>query len=60
MSEAGINAEEEFEIIGVNGEFFVPNSQFYISGSLNQVDYTASAVLLGLLMMNLMTLLAIL
>src|SRR5690606_17285218 len=42
-SEAGINAEEEFEIIGVNGEFFIPNSQFYISGSLNQVDYTDSA-----------------
>ena len=41
LSEAGINAEEEFEIIGVNGEFFIPNFQFYISGSLNQVDYTA-------------------
>ncbi|MCU4386264.1 putative porin [Acinetobacter haemolyticus] len=32
------NLKQEFNTIGINGEFFIPNSQFYISGSLHRTD----------------------
>ena len=32
------DGDEDIDVYGVSGEFFIPNSQFYFSGSLNQVD----------------------
>ena len=32
--------ELEIDTIGINGEFFIPNSQFYIAGSLNRAEVT--------------------
>ena len=33
-------ADLEIDTIGLNGEFFIPNSQFYVSGSLNRSEAT--------------------
>lgn len=33
-------ADLEIDTVGVNGEFFIPNSQFYVSGSLNRAEVT--------------------
>lgn len=30
----------EIDTVGLNGEFFIPNSQFYVSGSLNRSELT--------------------
>lgn len=38
LDESG--AELEIQTYGVRGEFFIPNSQFYVAGSLNQTDLT--------------------
>ena len=32
--------ELEIDTVGINGEFFIPNSQFYIAGSLNRAEIT--------------------
>lgn len=31
----------EIDTIGINGEFFIPNTQFYVSGSINRAEVTA-------------------
>ena len=33
-------ADLEIDTVGLNGEFFIPNSQFYVSGSLNRSEVT--------------------
>lgn len=33
-------ADLEIDTVGLNGEFFIPNSQFYVSGSLNRSELT--------------------
>ncbi len=33
-------AELEIDTVGINGEFFIPNSQFYVSGSINRAEVT--------------------
>ena len=33
-------ADLEIDSVGLNGEFFIPNSQFYVSGSLNRSEVT--------------------
>lgn len=43
-----VKAEEEYDIVGINGEFYIPNTQFYIGGSLNRLDYTGSVTTPGL------------
>ena len=43
-------ADLEIDTGGVNGEFFIPNSQFYISGSLNRAEVTLKVNLLKHLM----------
>ncbi|AXY58779.1 putative porin [Acinetobacter sp. WCHAc010052] len=35
-----INAELEIQSYGISGEFFIPESQFYVAGSLNQTKFT--------------------
>jgi len=32
--------ELEIDTVGINGEFFIPNSQFYVAGSLNRAEIT--------------------
>ncbi|OTG92227.1 putative porin [Acinetobacter sp. ANC 3813] len=32
--------ELEIDTIGINGEFFIPNSQFYFAGSINRAEVT--------------------
>ncbi|MFU8925767.1 putative porin [Acinetobacter puyangensis] len=32
------DGDEDIDIYGVSGEFFIPDTKFYLSGSLNQVD----------------------
>ena len=29
----------DLDTVGVSGEFYIPNSQFYVSAALNQVDF---------------------
>ncbi len=41
------NYKQEFNIIGLNGEFYIPDSQFYISGSLNKTDVKNTAEVFG-------------
>lgn len=33
----------DLDTVGVSGEFYIPNSQFYVSGSLNRTELTAKA-----------------
>ena len=33
-------AELEIDTVGINGEFFIPNSQFYVAGSINRAEVT--------------------
>lgn len=33
----------DFDIVGLSGEFYIPNSQFYVSGALNRSKITAEA-----------------
>lgn len=33
----------EIDTVGLNGEFFIPNSQFYVSGSLNRSEVTVES-----------------
>ena len=47
FSESGFSVEEDFDIIGINGEFYIPDSKFYVSGSLNQLDYTLTENFVG-------------
>lgn len=47
FSESGFSVEEDFDIIGINGEFYIPDSKFYVSGSLNQLDYTLTENVVG-------------
>ena len=35
--------ELEIDTVGINGEFFIPNSQFYVAGSLNRAEVTAES-----------------
>lgn len=32
------DGDEDIDSLGVAGEFFIPNSQFYVSGTINQTD----------------------
>ncbi|WP_340600751.1 putative porin [Acinetobacter sp. HZNU-JH01] len=41
------NLKQEFNTVGVNGEFFIPDSQFYISGSLHRTDIKNSSKVFG-------------
>ncbi|MBC9229088.1 putative porin [bacterium SPL81] len=41
------NYKQEFNAIGVQGEFFIPNSQFYVSGSINRTDVKDTAEAFG-------------
>jgi hypothetical protein len=34
---------EEIDTVGLNGEYFIPNSQFYVSGSLNRSEVTVES-----------------
>lgn len=36
-------ADLEIDTVGLNGEFFIPNSQFYVSGSLNRAEVTVES-----------------
>ncbi|MGE8543495.1 MAG: putative porin [Acinetobacter johnsonii] len=36
-------ADLEIDTVGLNGEFFIPNSQFYVSGSLNRSEVTVES-----------------
>lgn len=36
-------ADLEIDTVGINGEFFIPNSQFYVSGSLNRAEVTVES-----------------
>ena len=36
-------ADLEIDSVGLNGEFFIPNSQFYVSGSLNRSEVTVES-----------------
>ena len=47
FSESGFSVEEDFDILGINGEFYIPDSKFYVSGSLNQLDYTLTENVVG-------------
>lgn len=38
LDESGYDLETD--TIGINGEFFIPNTQFYVSGSLNRAEVT--------------------
>ncbi|MFM6905631.1 MAG: putative porin [Acinetobacter tjernbergiae] len=38
-----VDFEQEFKAMGIHGEFFIPNSQFYLSGSLHKTDIKATA-----------------
>ena len=40
-------AELKYNILGVTGEFFIPNTQFYVSGALNRTDLKVSATGVG-------------
>jgi hypothetical protein len=33
------DGDEDIDVFGVSGEFFIPNTQFYVSGVINQVDF---------------------
>jgi len=33
----------EIDTVGINGEFFIPNSQFYVAGSLNRAEVTVES-----------------
>ena len=39
-----VDYKQEFKALGINGEFFIPNSQFYISGSLHKTEIEAEAI----------------
>lgn len=32
-----VDGPEDIDVYGVSGEFFIPDTQFYVSGALNQV-----------------------
>jgi hypothetical protein len=42
-----VNGEYEVQSYGVSGEFFIPESQFYVAGSLNQTKFKITASALG-------------
>ncbi|MDV2469208.1 putative porin [Acinetobacter chinensis] len=43
----GASLEEEITSYGVSGEFFIPDSQFYVAGSLNKTEFSYSAHIPG-------------
>ncbi|MEB6675407.1 putative porin [Acinetobacter haemolyticus] len=47
MPLANVDFKQEFNALGINGEFFIPNSQFYIAGSLHRTEIDATAKALG-------------
>ncbi|WP_180081424.1 putative porin [Acinetobacter sp. YH12201] len=36
-------ADLEIDTVGINGEFFIPNSQFYVAGSINRAEVTVES-----------------
>lgn len=43
IPQINVDFKQEFNSIGLNGEFYIPNTQFYISGSLHRTDIEAIA-----------------
>ncbi|MFV5463496.1 putative porin [Acinetobacter towneri] len=39
-----VNADLDIDNVGISGEFYIPNSQFYISGNLNHTEITAKVL----------------
>lgn len=39
-----VNADIDIDNVGISGEFYIPNSQFYISGNLNHTEITAKVL----------------
>lgn len=51
------DGDEDIDVMGISGEFYIPNTQFYVSGALNKVDFadednTGYALELGYLPIN--------
>lgn len=44
---ADVDFKQEFNSLGINGEFFIPNTQFYIAGSLHRTEIDATLKALG-------------
>ncbi|MCH7335726.1 putative porin [Acinetobacter sp. NIPH 2699] len=47
MPLADVDLKREFNSLGINGEFFIPNSQFYVAGSLHRTEIDTTAKALG-------------